>query len=104
MVKFRGAKQFLPVRQIKIRNFRRDFPDIAHAATADAAVGYFEAKGFKPVRFSADSQPAIAHAVADEFPDMPSHIQMCHKSTSFKTWKSNRTPGFLSRGRPANAP
>jgi hypothetical protein len=93
VVEFRGAEQFLPDGQIEVWNFRGDLPDIAHAAPADTAVGDFEAQGFKPVRLAADSQPPIAHAVADEFPDMPSHNPMCHGPTSVQTWISNRPLG-----------
>ena len=54
---------------MKVLNIRRNFPDIAHAASANAAVRYFKAYRFKPVRTAGFFQSAIANAVAGQFPD-----------------------------------
>ena len=43
-----------------------NLPDVAHTASADAAVGYFEADCFQSVRFAGCFQPSIVEAVGGQ--------------------------------------
>jgi hypothetical protein len=61
--KFWRGKQFQPVQKVKVGNVPRNLPDIAHAASADTAMGDFEAYRFKPVWFAGEFQQAIAKAI-----------------------------------------
>ena len=59
----RGREEFEPFLHREVLHAWRDFPDIAHDAFCDAAVGDLEAQGLRHTAFAGDLQEAVPDGV-----------------------------------------